>query len=144
MSVTLTIDRWLMLTDVDLTGPTCQWPNSLWPHLSVWMTLMTSCWRQLDPTCQLRTVMLMSCWRQQATWTNHSMTRVSLGLIQPFCNFRNRFKLRKFITNSYDLGKIRNQDQNSSQIKLYQWTYVWVHLAHLNFHCFFVLFYRRR
>ena len=25
-----------------------------------------------------------------------------------------------------------------------QWTHVWVHLALLNLHCFFVLFYRRR
>ena len=47
------------------------------------------------------------------------MTRVSLGLIQTFSIFRNRFNLWKFITNSYDLGKKRNQDQNSSKIELY-------------------------
>ena len=28
--------------------------------------------------------MLMSRWRQHATWTSHSVTRVSPGLIQPF------------------------------------------------------------
>ena len=36
-----------------------------------------------------------------------------------FFIFRNGFNLQKFITNSYDLGKIRNQDQNSSKIELY-------------------------
>ena len=50
--------------------------------------------------------MLMSCWRQHATWTSHSVTRVSPGLIQPYPIFRNGFNLQKFITNSYDLRKI--------------------------------------
>ena len=36
-----------------------------------------------------------------------------------FFIFRNGINLRKFITNSYDLGKIRNQNQNSSKIELY-------------------------
>ena len=36
-----------------------------------------------------------------------------------FFIFKNGFNLWKFITNSYDLRKIRNQDQNSSKIKLY-------------------------
>ena len=36
-----------------------------------------------------------------------------------FFIFRNGFNIRKFITNSYDLRKIQNQDQNSSKIELY-------------------------
>jgi hypothetical protein len=38
---------------------------------------------------------------------------------QPFIFFRNTINLWKFITNSYDLRKMRDQDQNSSKIKTY-------------------------
>ena len=62
------------------------------------------------PTCQpqfsLDDAMLTSCWRQRATWTSHSVTRVSPGIIQPYPIYRNGFNLWKFIENSYDLRKM--------------------------------------
>ena len=36
-----------------------------------------------------------------------------------FFIFRNGINLRKFITNSYELRKMQDQDQNSSKIELY-------------------------
>ena len=72
-----------------------------------------------DPTCQYQNrdddVMLTSaCHMDQQ---EHDMCQHNIN--SAFSHFQKCLKLRKFITNSYELRKIQDQDQNSSKIELY-------------------------
>ena len=66
----LSVTQWFLAPPVGVDDVDDLMLTSAGPHLSA---------RNRDAN-----VMLTSCGRQQAMWTNHSVTRVSPGLIQPF------------------------------------------------------------
>ena len=79
------------------------------------MALMTSVGPHLSARNRDDDAMLMLACHVDQSQCDTCQPRINSALF----HFQWWFKLQKFITNSYDLRKIRNQDQNSSKIELY-------------------------